>query len=795
MNNQLRFAGLVILVVIFIGIGLAAALGGRVTPQTIRISEGASLVHPLYGELQSNPSIGYREDFSGWHLTDVTPDVEPVLISENDRLILKGIISNASTPTTAGMIKDAKVDIASFSVLEVNLVVSEGIHYGLRFFGLYSNSTMSKIWWEGSPLDHRLGVGREQLRVNMARQAFLATGRDISPIVRLEIYVESRPSNPTTFTLELESLQFASYQLTSMVEHQQYRAVYIDMNAENFSGPWSLYRIQLGVSLDADPDTSFEFLQLKGHVLYTTSVTPIVYKYSSFVRNYDIAFYPSQSDGIFPEMLPKSNVSMVVVAVKGALTSVRLGYLDLIYLPSQETSPDLSVPLLGSYYVYFLFFLFLVPVGLAIIVYHEFFQRQSIARLGVWIVLIVGLTCRFALAPMTSHPFDMKVLLTSVRGWFQYGSARVSQGPTLPLTFFVYWIPYSFYALLQKAGLKDFFLPWGVSGVFESLFIKMFPITADVLVYMALLLFKKGGKSLVWATFFFLNPLVIFASAITGHYDSALLFLVLIGSIWLSSGKTIRAGAAFVASSLLQLLGFVPYLLTITKMGLDRGYRLSLILVSVGLLTLVYPPQRELSFRILLSILGVTNSSQFSAGEYTLLGSFGLTELVSKFHILLVVGGLILICASVDTARKPLQASTIPLYTCVSALAFLLLLNLPSEWIWLIPVGLLYASMVDNSKLGVYILPFGTASCFFLVSLVGSAYYLLGSNSRPILGSIEGARNGLLIFNLITTVLGALFFAYLQGSKSNTSHTLIRSSVLIIGAYVTFYFWVGVFVS
>ncbi len=133
LNNQLRFGGLVILVVIFVGAGLAAILGGSLAHQTIHICDGTSLVHPLYGELQSNSSIGYEEDFSGWHLSDVTSDIEPALTSQSDSVILKGIIVNASTPTTAGMIKDVKVDITSFPVLEVNLVVSEGVHYGLRF--------------------------------------------------------------------------------------------------------------------------------------------------------------------------------------------------------------------------------------------------------------------------------------------------------------------------------------------------------------------------------------------------------------------------------------------------------------------------------------------------------------------------------------------------------------------------------------------------------------------------------------------------------------------------------------
>ncbi len=422
LNNQLRFAGLVILAVIFVGTGLAAILGGSVAHQTIRISDGTSLIHPLYGEVQSDSSIGYEEDFSGWHLSDVSSDIEPALISESDSIILKGIIANASTPATAGMIKDVELDITSFPILEVNLVVSEGIHYGLRFFGLYPNSTMSRIWWEGSPLDHRPGVGREQLRVNMPRQVFLATGRGMSQIVRLEIYIESGPNNPTTFTLELEGIQSLSFPLSTVMEHQRYRAIYIDMGTENISGPWSLYRIQLGVSLDAEPGTSFEFLLLKGYQLYTTSVTPISYKFSSFATDYDIAFYPSESNGIFQEMLPKSNVSMVLVAPEGALNSVKLDYLDVIYLPSQADNLNVSVPSLAFYYVYLLFFLFLLPVGLAIIVYHEFFQRQSIVRWGVRVVLAVGLICRFALAPVTSHPFDMKVLLTSARGWFQYGS-------------------------------------------------------------------------------------------------------------------------------------------------------------------------------------------------------------------------------------------------------------------------------------------------------------------------------------------------------------------------------------
>src|SRR5262249_8155164 len=156
------------------------------------------------------------------------------------------------------------------------------------------------------------------------------------------------------------------------------------------------------------------------------------------------------------------------------------------------------------------------------------------------------------------------------------------------------------------------------------------PITADVFVFASLLLFRKTGKTLVWAAFFFLNPLAIFSSSVTGHYDSAVMFLVVVGCIWFFEGRTIRAGFIFFVSSLLQFLGLIPYFLIIIRSSVEKRYRLSLGLASIGLLTFAYGPQREVSYRIILSVLGLTNSPQFSAGSYTLIGSLGLTSYVTE---------------------------------------------------------------------------------------------------------------------------------------------------------------------
>src|SRR5439155_7764396 len=119
------------------------------------------------------------------------------------------------------------------------------------------------------------------------------------------------------------------------------------------------------------------------------------------------------------------------------------------------THPIISQESLGLYYVFFIFFLFLLPLGIAILVFREFLPRKLVPRGSVAAVLILGVLCRVALAATTNDVFDINIYLTSTRGWFQYRTPVGSLGPTLPATFFLYWIFYSPYALLQLAGFRD----------------------------------------------------------------------------------------------------------------------------------------------------------------------------------------------------------------------------------------------------------------------------------------------------------------------------------------------------
>src|SRR5439155_2103191 len=223
-------------------------------------------------------------------------------------------------------------------------------------------------------------------------------------------------------------------------------------SAPQENASWSLNKVDYGVTVQATQGTTFSIYFFDGPVLYA-STTAARQLYNSLTPSSQITFYPNVQPQIFPELLPLSNTSIVFVATSGTLQGVTVQYANFEFLPTRLT-PDLTQQPLGLYYVYFIFFLFLLPVGIAILVFREFLSRKSVPKASIAIVLIAGVVCRIALAITTAHVFDMNVYLTSIRGWFQYRTPVGSVGPTLPFRFFLYWIFYSPYGLLHLAGFQ-----------------------------------------------------------------------------------------------------------------------------------------------------------------------------------------------------------------------------------------------------------------------------------------------------------------------------------------------------
>jgi hypothetical protein len=703
------------------------------------------------------------------------------------------VFQNVPTWTSVSLFKNANINIISYPILTVNVNLTSGVHYGVRFYAHFFNGTEYNVWWEGSPLDHRPGVGYESLRVNMRRESVLATGHAVEIINKMELYVEDPPNSPVGFQFTLSKLSFEDYNLNPALGNQ-YRAIYFDLKSlpqENAS--WYLNKIELGVTVQASQGSTFSIYVFDGTVLHaSTTATDEVYNPLTSFSEY--TFYPNLQPQVFTELLPLSNSSIVFVATSGTLRSVAISYTNFEFLPSRAKI-DLSQQSLGLHYVYFIFFLFLLPVGIAILVFREFLSRKEVPKANIVAVLIVGLLCRIALGAATAHVFDMNVLLTSIRGWFQYRTSQGSLGPTLPFTFFLYWVFYSPYALLQLGGFQDVQVLGHAAGLLEAVFVKLFPIVMDVTTFFILLRFRKDGATFVWATFYFLNPLAMFVSSVWGQYEAATATFAVWGIYWISRKKYSTAALALIISGMIELFGFLPYLLLLLRTARLRLYRTLPIVALAALPVAFYPTEAVYIFRLFLAFVGfnVNNSGLSQPGRYSLLGNFSQLSIISQFKPLLLSETAVVGRAVLDICRRRMNIERLVFYVALSSIFIVLFSNLIAFWFWLLPVCLLYAVMKEKNDLGVFMLVFGTSIAFLEVAYAfGSAYLILGTFGAIVPG-IEGIQNSLKILSIMVTFLTIILLILLKYGSGQANQTLLRTSGISVALYLLLYFWLVVY--
>ncbi len=796
MGFRHRRIGLAIFILAVVGVGLTLGLSGAVHPETIRIVGDSTQPPDEYGELLNGTTVGYHDNFTGWRINP-SPSANAIIDQNASLLNVSGSFQSVTISAAVTISKNTNINLTAFPILSVQINVTTGVGYGFRFFAKYPNQTQYNVWWEGSSLDHRPGIGYETIRVNMIRQAQLATGHPVSTLTKMEIYVELPANHHTNYDLSLLKLDFINETVVPLRNGVEYRAIYLGLNAapeENSS--WQLNGINFGITMRATAGTVYGIYLVSSSSIYTAANSQRV-TYQPLTPSFQFALYPDRQVALFPDILPPGNISIVFSVVVGSIDSISVSYIDFVFLPTQtSTGLILSTQSLGLYYDYFILFLFLIPVGVALLVFHRFLHQPAISKSDIAFVLGIGILCRFALAATTAHVSDTIIYLTSARAWFQYGNPSGSLGPTLPSTFFLYWVGYSPYAVLQMLGFQDFAFLAHAAGLVESIFIKLFPITSDIGVFLLLLRFKNDGKTFVWSTFYILNPLSIFISAVWGQYEAASIAFIILGIYLAHNQKIALAGTAFVASGILELIGFIPYSLLFLTTIWGRKFRTVASLLATLVLAFVYPPETSLLYRLLLAFVGLTGSLTYaSPGRYTLIGSFGFSSVASNLHLLIISGTALLAFAFLSNYKSRLSLDSIVLYTGLAITAILLFSGPVAPWLWLVPLAIVYAILKNKDSLAVFSLVFGTGLTFAMEShLTGSAYFLLGRVGYAIQPAIEAVRNGLQIYTVTATFLAVLLlYLFVASGLGKAKRTLVVTSVLMVCVYLLTYFWLGVY--
>ncbi len=611
--------------IFIIGVFLTLGLSGAVPPQNLQVVNGQQYLSTIFAE-PTSATIGYRNTApNSWSLSGGTSPGTTDQLNSPAVVNFSGFFQPSTTASTTQITRDLSVNVRAYPIVFIQLQVTQGVDYGIRFFTSNAQGIVP-IWNNSDILNHRSGTGSiETIQANIEDLAEQNVGTTIKNLSQVQIYVERPALNSTTaFSLVLQSMEFLNYKLVTYQNDTSYHAVYLTISKLPTAGnsSWVLNKINLGLRLSASPGTAYEIYQVNG----TTALPGSLYHYSNTISSYDYSLYPKGSPIVFPDSLPPNHsYTIAIVAQTGSISNVTVQSLSFVFTPSQNaSSPAVTAATVASegsfWYGYLVFFLFVAPMLTAFYLYNRFRKDEDdFKSWQVIVAVIVGIICRLALAPVAAQPFDISVYATSARGWFEFGSAGTSLGPTLPFTFFLYWIPYSFYALLLKLGFQDFYILGHQTGFFETIFLKTFPITADLFVTYLIMKFYPGKIGKLFAFFYLLNPLSIYVSSVWGQYEASTISFIVLGFVFLFRKgdednenwplQDLKASIAFTISAMIELVGLIPLAFLLLKSLFTRPLKITTILVLLSPLVLlvVYPPEFHLIFLIAAAAVGASS--------------------------------------------------------------------------------------------------------------------------------------------------------------------------------------------
>jgi len=793
---------------VLIGVLLTIGLSGAVPPQNLQEVNGQQYLSHFYAE-SATASVGYRDIVpTPWSLTNSSSTSSTQLSSPNI-INFSGSFQPSSTPSTVQILRKLSVNVKNYPILFLQVDVTQGVGYGIRFFTSHGKTTVP-LWNNSDILNHRVGTGQfENIQVNMEDLAEQNIGTSVQNVTQIQVYVERHALNATTpFSLVLQDMQFLNYKVVPFENGQTYHSVYLTFDHLPTAGnsSWALNKIDLGLQISAPPGTAYEIYQLNG----TVALPGNLYHYSSTIASYDYSLYPKGAPIVFPDSLPPSHgYTIAIVAQTGSLSNVTVQSVNFVFTPVQNSSsPAVTAATVSSqgsfWYGYLIFFLFVAPLCMAFFLYNRY--RKDEDDFKPWQIgaaLGVGIICRLALAPVAAQPFDISVYATSARGWFEFGSLGTSLGPTLPFTFLLYWVPYSFYALALKLGFQDFFILGHQTGFFESIFLKAFPITADLFVSYLILKFNPGKVGKLFAFFYLLNPLSIYVSSVWGQYEAATVSFIVLGFVFMfrkgddeETGSILqdwKASFAFAISALIEMVGLIPLAFLFLKSLFSRPLKIStiLILLSPLILLVIYPPEAHLIYLVFAAAAGASSVLLLAQPHtpYTIISNF---PSIAALHPLVVLLGVL---AVVFVVRKKYDFQSLVSYTLVAFIIFLIFsAQQPQWWVFILPLGLVYALVSEKYPVGIYMFAFGSMVAFLILTFTqGSGYMIFGSARYNLLPAIENAKHGIDLYTVTTTIGALTLIGYtVFGGRLSGTRPLLRSTIILSGVLLLSFLWFSV---
>lgn len=406
-------------------------------------------------------------------------------------------------------------------------------------------------------------------------------------------------------------------------------------------------------------------------------------------------------------------------------------------------------------------------------------------------IFLVGLAVRLGLAPFTGHPYDLGLFAYAERLLYERKIFDVFF-PTLPSVYYVQLVFYAPYELLKIAGLKDVRFLNQVPYMVEDLFLKLPMILSDIGVFV---LITRFTRRLLYAAVWFLNPLVIFVSAVWGTYDSLMLLPLVYGFILLARDQHRLASISFIFSGLLKLFGFVPLAMLVVDSARQRKWKdvafqlaASLSFTAIVLLPLGLGGFRNFLVGFTLRFIGLSAAQQVSYNIFTISAGSS-REFTSSTLLIPVCIFLVLVLFLIDTRRLRASLFVTLRWSIVAVFLLYLFSQASPAWsLWIVPLAILYASITRNEGIVYFSYFYGVVATWLIMILQGSGYLLVGL-PIALFPEIEQYANSLAVYVTTITSMQLLFICkmFLHDTKFS-----VRDVAIILALYVASLMFFGV---
>ena len=321
----------------------------------------------------------WSDNFTGsmWHLS--SSNAVQLAFSQKGALDLNGTFFEQTTAQAVTISRDLNLSLDQDPVVFTQLVVSKGVHYGIRFSGVTPDGTSFDAWNENSPLQHRPGLARwESVSTNLRLQTYLTNSEIPVPgsrITHLWFYIEATAGTSGIFSLRTSSIQafpLVSTEFRRSTVAGNFLGVEINLNLP--SGGQSIFQAYVDFSIHGSSTLKYTPFLMDRTVVLAQGFDYV----QNSVTSYESAVLTPTLVSGFPNFLPeRNNTAMVIATNSGNISQFELANLSFKYTSTPIQSAGYEDPTVAQLMiVYYLLFLFVTPVA-AIVLMAKVFKAEA----------------------------------------------------------------------------------------------------------------------------------------------------------------------------------------------------------------------------------------------------------------------------------------------------------------------------------------------------------------------------------------------------------------------------------